>query len=88
MRLISAQPLADRLVEQDGGRSGGVEGIELAPHGDTDLKIAALGHQTAHSRALAADDDGGGTLQIRVIEAGGTVRLGAEDPQALLLELL
>src|SRR5699024_3091670 len=66
----SAQTLAHRLVQHDGGSRAGVEGIELSPHGDTDFEVAGLRHQTAHAGPLAADDDGGGALQVRLIQGG------------------
>ena len=47
------------LIEQDGRRRGGVEGVELPPHGYAHLEVAGLGHKAAHAVPLAADDDGG-----------------------------
>ncbi|CAN4001488.1 TRAP-type mannitol/chloroaromatic compound transport system, small permease component, partial [Dysosmobacter welbionis] len=84
----SGHPLAHRLIQQDRRGGGGIQGIQLPPHGDTHQKVAVLGGQTGHAVPLAADDDGGGSLQIRVVQGRGAVRRRAEDPHPLFFQIL
>ena len=51
--------LAHRLIQQHGGGGRGVQGVDLAEHGDGHGEVAVLRHQAAHAVPLAADDNGG-----------------------------
>ena len=83
-----SKSLPHRLVQQNGGGGAGVEGVELPLHGDAHQHVAGLGHQAAHAVPLAADDDGGGALQVGLIEGAVPGGIRAEHPQPLVLELL
>ena len=46
--------------EEDGGRDGDVEGIQLAEHGNADMGIGCLSPYIGEAGALGAHDNGGG----------------------------
>src|SRR5581483_3569119 len=81
-----AAPLAQRLVQDDGARGGRVQRRDLPFHRDPHHLIATLEHEAADALALAADDDRGraAIVDLVVEELAGLV--GADDPDALLLE--
>jgi len=53
------------LKERDRPGGGGVEGIDFSGHRQGGDEVAMLPHQSAHARALAADNEHRGQRQTR-----------------------
>jgi hypothetical protein len=56
--------LAGGFVEEDGGSSGGVEGLDATGHGDADEGVGAAFDFFGQAGAFVADQDGDGFAPV------------------------
>lgn len=76
-------------VEHDGAGGGGIEGIDLAAHGDFDDEVTPFADEATEAVPFVADDEGEGAVEVDVAEGlsvGGHIE--ASDPDFFLLQLL
>ena len=80
-------PLADDLEEEDGCCCGDVEGADLAGQGDGQDLVARLADERPEALALGAEDDADGAGVVERIPGLVPGAFGADEPEALVLEL-
>ena len=76
--------LADDFVGKDACCHGGVEGIDVALHGNRCDHVAALLHKAAYALSFITNDKSDGTGQIQVIHRG-SAHVSTYEPKAFLL---
>ncbi len=83
--------LAEGLVEEDGGSSGGVEAFNVGGHGDVDAGVGGMNDVFREAGAFIADEERDGLAPIHLPgreRAGGfTVNAGGEGVDAVKFEL-
>jgi len=91
MSWLVLLPLAEGLVEEDGGSSGGVEAFNVGGHGDVDAGVGGMNDVFREAGAFIADEERDGLAPIHLPgreRAGGfTVNAGGEGVDAVELEL-
>ena len=56
--------LAEGFVEEDGGGGGGVEGFDVALHGDLDAGVGGVDDVLGEAGAFVADEEGDGLAPV------------------------
>ncbi len=90
---LFALALAGGFVEEDGGRGGGVEGFDLALHGDLDAGVGGVDDVFREAGAFVADEKGDGLAPIDFpgggwsVHAGGFVGAGGDGGDGVEFEL-
>ena len=56
--------LAEGFVEEDGGCGGGVEGFDVALHGDLDAGVGGVDDFFGEAGAFVADEEGDGLAPV------------------------
>jgi len=72
MRLF-ALALAEGFVEEDGGGRGGVEGFDVALHGDLDAGVGGVNNVFGEAGSFVADEEGDRLAPIEFPGGGGSV---------------
>src|SRR4030042_2680617 len=85
IRLSS--PLPDDFEEEDGRRGGDVERADLAGQGDGQDLVAGLADKGPQAPPLRAEDDADGAGVVERKPGLVPRAFGAEEPEALVLEL-
>ena len=65
--------LAEGFVEEDGGGRGGVEGFDVALHGDLDAGVGGVDDVFGEAGAFVADEEGDGLAPVEFPGGGGRV---------------
>jgi len=58
--------LAEGLVEEDGGSSGGVEAFNVGGHGDVDAGVGGMNDVFGEAGAFVADEKGDGLAPVHL----------------------
>src|SRR5215218_2524624 len=77
---------AHGLVQQDGGGGGQVEALGPAGQGDPDGQVEVGGDLGREAVGLVAQDQGDRPAQGGLVDGGGGVRVGPDQPQAAAAE--
>ena len=68
--------LAEGFVEEDGGSGGGVEGFDVALHGDLDAGVGGVDDVFGEASAFVADEEGDGLAPVEFPGGGGRIAGG------------
>jgi len=72
-RGLFALALAEGFVEEDGGSGGGVEGFDVALHGDLDAGVGGVDDVFGEAGAFVADEEGDGLAPVELPGGGGRI---------------
>jgi hypothetical protein len=73
---LPALALAEGFVEEDGGSGGGVEGFDVALHGDLDAGVGGMDDVFGEAGAFVADEEGDGLAPVEFPGSGGRIAGG------------